>query len=275
MQLRPFSVPAPFKIMGILNCTPDSFSDGGRFVHVDSAIRHACQLVEDGADIIDIGAESTRPGAVEISAGLEWERLKPILIQLQKELPAHIAISVDTRKPDTMLKAADSGVQFINNVNGLAPGPVLRCLAGYRDLSYIAMHMHKCPQTMQIIPLEGLAAIEKVDTFFSDANRELQKNGFSQDRLWFDPGIGFGKSDQVNLCLMARTPEYSKHYKMVLGVSRKSWIGRCLGISDPESRDHPSKIAELSLALSGAKIIRTHEVKNLAQLRDVVYKTEV
>ena len=84
MQLRPFSVPAPFKIMGILNCTPDSFSDGGRFIHVDSAIRHACQLVEDGADIIDIGAESTRPGAVEIPASLEWERLEPVLNQLQK-----------------------------------------------------------------------------------------------------------------------------------------------------------------------------------------------
>ena len=271
MTSSDFPLPV-FRIMGIVNCTPDSFSDGGLFTTPRQAIRHGLSLARQGADIIDIGAESTRPGAADIQQEDEWGRLEPVLSQLLKELPSHISVSIDTRKPGLMIRAADMGVRYINNVAGLAGSSVLKRLSTFPGLRYIAMHMHRQPANMQTAPLIGAAAVSEVSDFFRQAADKLAEAGFKPGHCYFDPGIGFGKDDQANLMLMGHTPAFSKDYNMVLGVSRKSWLGRCLELPEPQTRDAPSKIAEIALAFAGASIIRTHDVRSLNRLRRIVYK---
>lgn len=259
--------PPPFKIMGIVNCTPDSFSDGGQFSSSQQAIEHALQLCMDGADIIDLGAESTRPGASVVTTEEEWNRLLPVLSGLKRHLPSGAKISIDTRKPDLMIRCAEIGVDFINNVKGVPPFPQLSRLSTFSGLSIIAMHMHECPEIMQKQPLSGKHALSAFQSFLLSSSESLSQAGFDPEQQFFDPGIGFGKDDQANVLLMANIPVYAKKYNMVVGVSRKSWLGRCLNIPEPVMRDAPSKIAELALALAGARIIRTHEVKTLNRLR--------
>ena len=256
-------------IMGILNVTPDSFSDGGVYLDPEEAAAHAERLAADGADIIDVGAESTRPGALAVPLDEEWGRLEPLLRQLAKaQLP--IPLSVDTRKPEIMLRAADLGVAYINDVAGGAPIKILERLAGYSGLQYIAMHMNESPPTMQQDPLRGAAAVRAVDRFFAKTWATLGDAGFAPDRMWLDPGIGFGKGDSGNMQLLATLPRWAQTYKLCVGVSRKSFIGRALAIASPSDRDGPSKMLELGLAINGVRMIRTHAVKPLRRLVDLL-----
>jgi dihydropteroate synthase len=254
-------------IMGVVNITPDSFSDGGKFDSPDAAIKKALDLAEDGADIIDLGAESSRPGASPISEQLEWQRLEPVIENLIKA--KNIQLSVDTYKPETMLKAAEIGCHYINDINGSADVETLNTLAKHEDLSYIAMHKAGDPKTMQQNPLEGDDAISKVDDFFQRTEKKLLNAGFRKDMIWLDPGIGFGKTDEANARLLKHCSVWAKKYQLTLGVSRKSFIGRTLGIIDPTKRDSPSKMLEFGLSCMGVQMIRTHEVamlKNLLRL---------
>ncbi len=260
--------------MGIVNITPDSFSDGGCFLSPQAAITQAMKLIEDGADSIDLGAESARPGARPISCDLEWQRLAPVIAALRPRLPQHCRLSIDTTKPELMRRALGEGVTIINNTRGLVDPASLQAIAAYPAVSYIAMHCHGNPTTMQVKPLHGEQAIGTVEEFFTRSTLTLQQAGFREAAIFMDPGIGFGKTDQANLRLMAHTPQFAQRYQLVLGVSRKSWLGRLLELPAAELRDAPSKIAEFTLGLAGAKIIRTHEVRSLARLRQVYTKAE-
>lgn len=253
-------------IMGVVNVTPDSFSDGGRFFKPEDAVDQVLRLVDDGADIVDIGAESSRPGAELITPEIEWQRLEPVLEKLfQRDIGCQI--SIDTNKDKTMLRLQDYPISIINDIKGGASQSTLEALAA-QDMTYIAMHMHQTPSTMQIKPLDGQEAVDKVEVFYTSALDRLKRCGFSEDRIWLDPGIGFGKTDCANIALIKFSMERAKKWPIVVGVSRKSFIGRLLGIDNPKERDHPSKMLELALMLAPVKAIRTHDVAKLRLIRD-------
>lgn len=262
--------PIRTKIMGVLNVTPDSFSDGGKFLSADQAWAHLEALVQDGADIIDIGAESTRPGSAPVSSDDEWARLKPILERFYRS-GLKVQTSLDSRKPDLMLKAADLGVNYINDVEGARHPDTLKRLSKFNDLSYICMHMQGEPQTMQKTPLSGVKGLLAIDKFFADKKQLLAECGFEDQRIYLDPGFGFGKTDELNAKIIAASAHWvNKGYKLVIGVSRKSFFGRTLGITEATSRDAPSKMCELSTALMGVDMIRTHNVGQLKMLFNLV-----
>ncbi len=254
-------------IMGVLNITPDSFSDGGCFVDHMHAVDHAVQMIELGADIIDIGAESTKPGSLGVSDAKEWERLEPVLAKISAIVQPG-KISIDTKKPDIMLKALHYGVAMINNVSGLADPGTLSQLAKESQVSYIAMHMAGTPETMQINPLKAGEVTLAIDRFCDASYNALLNAGFSHQRIYLDPGIGFGKTVAANIRILAHVFELTKKYNVAIGVSRKSWIGHALEIELPIDRDIPTKMVELGMIFAGVRLIRTHEVRLLKKLRD-------
>ncbi len=260
-QKVPFNRPL---IMGVVNVTPDSFSDGGELPTPEAAAQKAARLFEDGAEVIDIGAESTRPNATPVSSTEEWQRLEPVLKLLQKNHPT-IPVSLDTRKPELMLRAADLGVVFVNDVEGglQVPEDTLARLAKYPRMQYIAMHMQGNPLTMQKQPLNADDALQAVDGFFAERQKALEAAGFAKDRIYLDPGIGFGKTDEANFRLMRDLVRWTREYRIAIGISRKGFLRRALKLDDPKATDPATKKLELGLALLGAKMIRTHDVKGL------------
>lgn len=256
--------------MGIVNVTPDSFSDGGEHLDTRTAIARAHQLIEDGADMIDLGAESTRPGATAVDEHEEWRRLKPVLTALAKIVPRHVCLSVDTSKLVIMDRAVDAGAKVINDVTGVSADPQSLERFAKLGIGYIAMHMHKTPQTMQLAPLGPEEAVRAVNHAFEEYARILKAAGYSDDHYWLDPGIGFGKGLSANLCILNQTPNWSKTYPIAIGVSRKSFIGRLTGIEIPKDRDPASKLFEIQQAAAGASLIRTHDVAGLARLRSQI-----
>jgi dihydropteroate synthase len=245
----------PFLIMGVVNVTPDSFSDGGLFNDPPKAFEHALKLVEHGADIIDIGAESTRPGHTEIDADTEWRRLEPV-IKLLRQRNIAIKISIDTRKSQTMLRAAELGIDMINDVEGGKDLLVLKKLGyGFPYLSYLAMH--NCAE-----PFNEEYVATKVS--------ELEACGFQRKKIWVDPGIGFAKTDELSWKALKASIELSQNYNIAVGISRKSFMGRWLDIKEPMDRDPATKGLEAGLVLSGVKMIRTHEVGPLQELRKLL-----
>jgi dihydropteroate synthase len=255
-------------IIGVLNVTPDSFSDGGTFLDPEKAVAHAWDLVTDGADVIDIGAESTRPGSAPVDADEEWRRLEPVLAALADQKPK-ARISLDTYKPMTMRRALDYPVDIINDISGVADRLTLEILAK-RGLTYWAMHMHRDPASMHADPLDGADALREVAGFYQKTQATLKDVGFAEDRIWLDPGIGFGKTDRANVQVMRQALAEASRFEIVLGISRKSFIGRLLGITDPKDRDAPSKMLELGFLFAGVRGIRTHDVARLKTLRDLL-----
>jgi dihydropteroate synthase len=262
------------KILGILNLTPDSFSDGGQIIDPISALNRVMTLLADGADYVDIGAESTRPGAIEVSEDEEWARLRPAL-----ELIAHegliTKISVDTRKYRLMRRAAEMNVSFINCVGPLPEQDELRSLFSiHQNLNFIASHMHGTPETMQRNALGPASARRRVAAFFECSKEELLAAGCQGERIFLDPGIGFGKTDSANWALLLQTPLYSRNYNLALGVSRKGFIGRALGGELPTDRDGASKLLEGGAMVAGAKLIRTHDVASLVKLASILVEAK-
>ncbi|HYX33576.1 MAG TPA: dihydropteroate synthase [Oligoflexus sp.] len=254
-------------IIGVINVTPDSFSDGGTFLDPEKAVAHAWDLVDDGADVIDIGAESTRPGSAPVDADEEWRRLEPVLAALADQRPK-ARISLDTYKPMTMRRALDYPVDIINDISGVADRRTLETLAK-RGLIYWAMHMHRDPANMHKDPLDGADALREVAAFYDKTQTALMEAGFAKDHIWLDPGVGFGKTDRANVQVIQQALAEASRFEIVLGVSRKSFIGRLLGITDPKERDAPSKMLELSFLFAGVRGIRTHDVARLRALRDL------
>lgn len=254
--------------MGVLNVTPDSFSDGGHYLAPSKALERAFQLADDGADIIDIGAESSRPGSAAVDVKDEWQRLEPLLCKLEKS-NFSLPISVDTNKPEIMRRLPDFGVSLINDIKGGADPDTLAYLAS-RGVTYVAMHMHKDPMQMQIHPLRGDEAVAEVSKFYLETEEALRLAGFQDQQIWLDPGIGFGKDDAANLKLLRTCLMEVETRNILIGISRKSFLGRLLQLDNPMDRDPPSKILEMCFLFAGVKCVRTHDVKVLKEIRDLL-----
>jgi len=252
-----FVFPRPAVVMGILNVTPDSFSDGGQFVDVAKAVTHARKMLTDGAEIIDIGGESTRPGAPEVSVADEIARVLPVIKQLKNETAA--VISIDTQKPEVARAALESGAQIVNDIAANREDDAMWRLVAETGAGYVAMHMQGTPQTMQTNP-QYADVVAEVNEFFADRLQRLAAVGVSSEQVALDVGIGFGKTLEHNLQLLAGMRHFTKPQRPVLlGVSRKSFIGRLLGLEVNERL--PAALACTVDAIGqGASIIRTHDV---------------
>lgn len=263
-----FQFPRPTLLMGILNVTPDSFSDGGSFLDPSAAEARAHQLVAEGADLVDIGGESTRPGAPEVSEAEELRRVLPVLQRLGSSFP--VPLSIDTRKPAVAEAAIAAGASIVNDIGAnLADKRMAHCLAR-TGAGYVCMHMQGTPQTMQEAPAYQDVAAE-VDQFFSDSLVRLLQAGVAADQVVLDVGIGFGKTLAHNLGLLAALGRFTRHERpLLLGVSRKSFIGRLLGAGISDRL--PGALACTIWAVqTGCQIIRTHDV---AATRDAVRMIE-
>ena len=254
--------------MGVVNVTPDSFSDGGLYFDPARAYAHAVELCEQGADIIDIGGESTRPGATPVSCEEEWCRLQPVL-ELLSKAPLPAALSVDTRKAENAARLLDYPVAMLNDCGAQLPSALLaRWAADGR--SYLAMHMHGKPRTMQQRPLTAEQIMPCLLAFFKSQVKLLRACGFAEEKIWIDPGIGFGKTDKAIMRIFSELKTLSSIAATAVGISRKSWIGRNLHIEPPQARSKVSSTLELALVWQGAKLIRTHEVEALNGLRELL-----
>ncbi|MYA33044.1 MAG: dihydropteroate synthase [Gemmatimonadales bacterium] len=248
-------------IAGILNVTPDSFSDGGRFEQPREAIARGRRIAEEGAAILDIGAESTRPGADPVSADEEWARLEPVLRGLC-DLP--IPISVDTHKLEVAERAVDAGAAAINDVTALRAGPGLARLAARTGVGLVLMHMRGTPRTMQLDTAYGDVAAE-VRGALADARRAALDAGCEPGQIAVDPGLGFGKSVDGNFELLARLDEVASLGAPVwVGPSRKSFLGALLDVG-PAERVTASVAASLAAARHGADVLRVHDVREVRQ----------
>lgn len=250
-------------VMGILNATPDSFSDGGKFRTPSDAIAQAERMIANGVDIIDIGGESTRPGAEPVSLEEELDRVLPVIDSLKD---CGVALSIDTYKAETMRQALKAGVDCVNDIWALRQeGAVEAVIESNKNNSdkpcgIVLMHMQRDPQTMQFDP-EYQDVIAEVKLFLQERAEFLQERGITQDRIAIDPGFGFGKSLEHNLNMLANFEQFSKlGYLVLAGISRKSMLGKLTG-RDTNERVAPSIAAAILAADRGARIIRVHDVQ--------------
>lgn len=242
--------------MGIVNVTPDSFSDGGRFDTAAAALAHCEQLLREGADLLDIGGESTRPGSAPVSAADEWARVQPVL---REALRLGVPVSVDTCKPEVMRAALDAGADIINDIRALREPGALDAVVAHPDCGVCLMHMHRDPQTMQAAPMQGDAVPQVLD-FLRQRSRALRDAGVDAARIVWDPGIGFGKTVAQNFALLARQHELlADGYPLLAGWSRKSSLGAVTGQAVAD-RQVPSVVAAVMAAERGARIVRVHDV---------------
>lgn len=248
--------------MGIVNVTPDSFSDGGRYLAPERAIAHALELKAQGADILDIGGESTRPGAKEVSEAEELARVLPVISGLQD---CGLPLSIDTRKPAVMRAAIAAGVDMVNDICGLTTEGALEAIATSK-VAICLMHMQGVPESMQADPrYEGV--VTEVKKFLSERVSACLATGVSQSRLIIDPGFGFGKRLDHNLELLRRLGDLSSiEVPVLVGISRKSMLGQITG-QDVTKRQAASVAAAILAAQAGASIIRVHDV---AETRDAL-----
>ena len=243
-------------LMGIVNVTPDSFSDGGQHASASQAIDHAWQLVKSGAQILDIGGESARPGASPVPPDVEVSRVLPV-VQAMRDCGA--AISVDTCKPDVMRACLEAGADMINDIMGMTDTAARGVVAQHPDCGICIMHMQGEPRTMQVNPQYQDVVQEVLDMLLLQA-KALQAGGVAKDRICIDPGFGFGKTVEQNLALMRALPRFcDSGYPVLLGVSRKTMIGAITGrpVGD---RLSGSIAAALAGIVRGARIIRVHDV---------------
>ena len=245
-------------LMGVLNSTPDSFSDGGAWLDPERALAHARQMIADGADIIDIGAESTRPGAREVPAEEEIARLTPIVQALVAD--GTRPVSIDTKKTAVMAAMLELGVGLINDVHGLEDDGALELLARYPDVAICLMHMRGMPDTMQD-STDYADVVTEVDSYLQARVAACIEAGIAADRLILDPGFGFGKTPAQNMALVRECRRF-KHdrYPLLLGVSRKSTIGHYLHNAPVGERLHGSVTLAALAAWQGADIVRVHDV---------------
>ena len=243
-------------IMGVLNVTPDSFSDGGQFFATEAAVQHGIEMTRGGADIIDIGGESTRPGARPVSPNDELARVLPVVEQLAKEVLAHL--SIDTSKASVARAALEAGAVIINNVTGGRGDPEMFALAAEKQAAIILMHMQGTPQTMQVNPTYQDVVAEVAD-FFRQQYDCAVRSGIDPMCIAFDPGIGFGKTPAHNLELLAHLPRLRVHDRpLVVGVSRKSFLGKIA--QTPLAKGDATVALTSLLRERGAQVLRVHDV---------------
>ena len=242
-------------VMGVVNVTPDSFSDGGRFLPVEAAVAHGLRLVEEGAAIIDIGGESTRPGAAPVSVEEELRRVLPVVERLRQATQA--VVSVDTSRPEVIREAAAAGAGLINDVRALGEPGALEAAAASGS-AICVMHMQGDPRTMQRAP-SYVDVVKEVKAFLDERVQRCRAAGVSSDRIVVDPGFGFGKNLEHNLELLRRLRDLQGEWPLLVGLSRKSMVGTLTGRSAGE-RVHGSVALAVIASINGARIIRAHDV---------------
>jgi dihydropteroate synthase len=244
--------------MGIVNVTPDSFSDGGQFLEPNAGVAHALQLAADGADILDIGGESTRPYSEPVPADEELRRVLPVIEQLSQQV--QIPISIDTSKAVVARTAIDAGAEIINDITGLEGDPGMVSLAAETGAAVCAMHMQGTPQTMQVNPTYNDVVVEVLE-YLRCRRDALVTAGIAAERICLDPGIGFGKNDEHNLALMSHCCQFhALGCPLLVGHSRKGFLGKLVGDKQAD-RTNATVGAALSLAAQGVQIIRVHDVR--------------
>lgn len=250
------------QVMGIVNVTPDSFSDGGRHAGTQAAMAHAEALLAQGAHMLDIGGESTRPGSPAVSLDEELARVLPVVREAVK---LGVPVSVDTYKPEVMRAVLDLGADIVNDIWALRRGDALAVVAAHPRAGVCLMHMHRDPQTMQVAPMDG-DVLPGVRTFLLERAQALQARGVAHDRIVLDPGIGFGKTVAQNFSLLARQHELlDDGYPLLAGWSRKSSLGAVTGIEVPADRVGASVAAALLSVERGACIVRVHDVRETVE----------
>lgn len=247
------------RVMGIVNVTPDSFSDGGMHASAAAALRHAEQMLKDGADILDIGGESTRPGSPAVPLAEELARVLPVVREAVK---LQVPISVDTCKPEVMRAVLDAGADIVNDIWALRQGHAAQLVASHPGCGVCLMHMHRDPQTMQVAPMEG-DVLAPVAAFLGERAAALRALGVAPERIVLDPGIGFGKTVAQNFSLLERQSELlALGFPLLAGWSRKSSLGAVSGRERPTDRVAASVAAALLAVDRGARVVRVHDVRD-------------
>ena len=255
--------------MGVLNVTPDSFSDGGKYIDPGKAVDHGFFLAESGADIIDIGGESSRPGAESVSAEEEIERVIPVIEEIRKKLK--IPVSIDTVKSEVALRAFDAGASILNDISAMRMDDKMANLAAKNNVYVILMHMRGNPADMQANTDYDDIIGEIVDFLHSSASKAME-NGIKKDRIIIDPGIGFGKSVEGNFVILKNLDKFRRlGYPVMVGASRKSFIGKTLEL-DVDRRIEGSIAAACYAVLNGADIVRAHDVAETRRAITIIEK---
>ena len=259
---RSWEFPRPTLVMGVVNVTPDSFSDGGKFQSTNQAVEHALRLAEEGADILDIGGESTRPRATPVDESVELSRVIPVIEKLAGQTQA--ALSIDTQKPTVAQAAVKAGAVIINDIAANREDEAMWQLVAETGAGYVAMHMLGTPQTMQEAPQYG-NVVNDVEAFFISRMTRWNDWGMALEQVVLDPGIGFGKTVEHNLALLAALERFTKMQRpLLVGASRKSFIGH---VTNTEVNDRlPGNLAcACRAAQAGAGVVRVHDVKETVQ----------
>jgi len=256
-------------IMGIVNVTPDSFSDGGQFNSTLAAANHAIQLIDDGADVLDIGGESTRPGAEPVCAAEQIERVAPVIAAIRQQR-RDVPISVDTRSAEVAAAALEAGADIVNDVSGMRDDADMPALLAQTGVPFIVMHMQGTPATMQAAPQYG-DVVAEVSEFFEARADELAAAGVTvEGRMIVDPGVGFGKTFEHNLALLRSAARLSRRFPVLVGASRKRFLGEILNEPDPTRRVFGTAATVAQAALTGVHLVRVHDVKAMRQVADVM-----
>jgi dihydropteroate synthase len=261
-------------LMGVLNVTPDSFSDGGKFFALDHAVAHAEQMIAEGADIIDIGGESTRPGSDFVSEDEELRRVIPVIEKLAAL--SSVPISIDTTKPSVARAACQAGAEIINDISGLRFDPALAAVAKSVQAGLLLMHSRGTPKDMQQIPFAADIFTDVVDGLRNSVSI-AEQFGVARESIAIDPGIGFGKSVEQNLEIIRRLRELSGQFSdlpLVIGTSRKSFLGKLLNGASADERLYGTIATVVASVLNGAHIVRVHDVKATVQATVVADKIE-
>ncbi len=245
--------------MGILNVTPDSFSNGGRFMDVAGAVGHAEQMIRDGADIIDIGGESTRPGSQAVPAAEQINRTEPVITSLRKR-HAQIPISIDTRLAEVASAALDAGATIVNDISALRADSDMACLLAEAGAYVVLMHMQGMPRTMQQNPRYD-DVVGEIEAFLKERIAFALSSGIRRERIVIDPGIGFGKTLEHNLQILANLRRFAASGPVLLGTSKKSLFAGLLGIDKVEERLTGTIVTNTIGLLAGVRILRVHDVK--------------
>jgi dihydropteroate synthase len=249
------------RIMGIVNVTPDSFSDGGLFLDEGAAVAHGRELAADGAEVVDVGGESTRPGAAAVPAEEELRRTEPVVRAMSE---AGIRVSIDTSKASVAGAALDAGAAMVNDVTALRADPELAGLCAERGCELVLMHMQGTPRTMQESPAYE-DVVDDVRAFLAERVELAVSAGVAEDRIWIDPGIGFGKTLEHNLELLRRLGELAELARpIVVGTSRKSFIGKLTG-REANIRMGGTIASNVLAAAAGAQMLRVHDVREMAE----------
>ncbi|HEY6170540.1 MAG TPA: dihydropteroate synthase [Verrucomicrobiae bacterium] len=261
-----FEFPRPTLLMGVVNVTPDSFSDGGRFFSTDAAVAHALELVEQGADLLDIGGESTRPDAAPVSEEEELRRVLPVIERLAARVA--VPISIDTQKPAVARAALAAGGSIVNDIAANREDDAMWRVVAEAGAGYVAMHMRGTPQTMQLNP-HYADVVEEVAAFFTERSLRFERSGIRRDQVVLDVGIGFGKTVEHNLQLLGALERFRKLERpLMLGVSRKSFIAAVAG--EAGNRLPGSLACAVWAVQRGVQIIRAHDVAETRQALRVI-----